>query len=72
MYLTKFLNYFKEVFICKLLSIKDVQFGQFGGKHLVSLLRLTSGLYAPLFFGNKTWPDSKYLNNKIKFEFLKS
>ena len=38
---------------------KYVQYGTFGGKHLLSLLRLTSGLYAPLFFGNKTWPDSK-------------
>jgi hypothetical protein len=44
----------------------DVQFGQFGGKHLVSLLRLTSGLYAPLFFGNKTWPDSNF---KLKIIF---
>jgi len=38
---------------------KNVQFGAFSGKHLTSLLRLTSGLYAPLFFGNDTWPDSK-------------
>lgn len=37
---------------------KNVQYGTFGGKYLSSLLRLTSGLYAPLFFGNKTWPDS--------------
>ena len=39
--------------------LKYVQFGNFNGKHLHSLLRLTSGLYAPLFFGNKNWPDSK-------------
>ena len=38
---------------------KNVQFGAFSGKHLTSLLRLTSGLYAPLFFNNDTWPDSK-------------
>lgn len=38
--------------------LKYVQFGNFNGKHLQSLLRLTSGLYAPLFFGNKHWPDS--------------
>lgn len=38
---------------------KHVQYGTFGGKSLTSLLRLTSGLYAPLFFGNKNWPDSK-------------
>ncbi len=38
---------------------KYVQYGDFNGKHLLSLLRLCSGLYAPLFFGNNTWPDSK-------------
>lgn len=37
---------------------KNVQYGTFGGKHLQSLLRLSSGLYAPLFFDNKSWPDS--------------
>ena len=37
---------------------KHVQYGTFSGKHLLSLLRLTSGLYAPTFFGNNTWPDS--------------
>lgn len=37
---------------------KHVQWGTFGGKTLSSLLRLTSGLYAPLFFGNQNWPDS--------------
>jgi hypothetical protein len=38
---------------------KCVQYGNFSGKHLENLLRLTSGLYAPVFFGNSTWPDSK-------------
>ncbi|CAF1063283.1 unnamed protein product [Rotaria sordida] len=38
--------------------IHEVQYGNFGGKHFSSLLRLMSGLYAPLFFGNKMWPDS--------------
>lgn len=46
---------------------KNVQYGTFGGKYLTSLLRLTSGLYAPLFFGNKTWPDSKFFLIKISF-----
>lgn len=41
---------------------KHVQYGTFGGKSLTSLLRLTSGLYAPLFFGNKNWPDSKLID----------
>ncbi|CAF0814718.1 unnamed protein product [Didymodactylos carnosus] len=38
--------------------VRDVQFGNFGGKHFSSLLRLMSGLYAPLFFGNKMWPET--------------
>jgi hypothetical protein len=38
---------------------KCVQYGNFSGKHLENLLRLTSGLYAPVFFGNSSWPDSK-------------
>jgi hypothetical protein len=38
---------------------KYIQHGTFGGNHLRSLLRLCSGLYAPLFFDNKTWPDSE-------------
>ena len=37
---------------------KYVQYGIFNGRPLASLLKLTSGLYAPLFFGNQTWPDS--------------
>ncbi len=40
------------------LYFSDVQYGNFGGKHFSSLLRIMSGLYAPLFFGNKMWPDS--------------
>jgi hypothetical protein len=39
---------------------KYVQFGNFSGRHLANLLRLSSGLYAPIFFGNNTWPDSKF------------
>ena len=54
---------------------KNVQYGLFTGKHLLSLLRLTSGLYAPLFFGNKTWPDSKPLSfeeNKFRLYLFMS
>ena len=40
---------------------KYIQHGTFGGNHLRSLLRLCSGLYAPLFFDNKTWPDSELI-----------
>ena len=39
---------------------KYIQHGTFGGHHLKSLLRLCSGLYAPLFFDNKSWPDSMW------------
>jgi hypothetical protein len=51
---------------------KNVQYGLFTGKHLLSLLRLTSGLYAPLFFGNKTWPDSKtcFFRKNARYFFL--
>jgi dynein heavy chain len=55
-YFTK--SYYTQEINSKELFHKYVQFGTFGGKHLTSLLRLMSGLYAPLFFGNKTWPDS--------------
>jgi len=55
-YFTK--SYYSQEINTKELFHKNVQFGTLGGKHLPSLLRLMSGLYAPLFFGNKTWPDS--------------
>ena len=56
-YFTK--SYYSQEINSKELFHNHIQFGTFGGKHLTSLLRLMSGLYAPLFFGNKTWPDSK-------------
>ena len=61
---TELFNYFTKAHYSQEINSKDlfhkqVQFGAFSGKHLTSLLRLTSGLYAPLFFGNDTWPDSK-------------
>lgn len=65
-YFTK-THYVQEI-NSKELFQKNIQFGAFNGKHLTSLLRLTSGLYAPLFFGNDTWPDSK----KITLFFKKS
>jgi hypothetical protein len=51
-------SYYTEEITKKETFFKHVQYGNFNGKHLLSLLRLTSGLYAPMFFGNKTWPDS--------------
>ena len=51
--------YYSEEITNKETFHKYVQHGTFGGNHLHSLLRLCSGLYAPLFFDNKTWPDSK-------------
>ena len=58
-YFTK--SYYSQELNNKELFHKNVQFGAFSGKHLTSLLRLTSGLYAPLFFGNDSWPDSKQI-----------
>lgn len=54
-------SYYTEEISKKETFSKYVQYGNFNGKQLLSLLRLTSGLYAPMFFGNKTWPDSKIL-----------
>lgn len=58
-------THYSEEIDSKEIFQKNVQFGTFGGKYLTSLLRLTSGLYAPLFFGNKTWPDSKKLIKEL-------
>ena len=38
--------------------LKTVQYGTITGGHIRSLLRLMTGIYAPVFFGNTTWPDS--------------
>ena len=35
-----------------------VQYGTVSGQHIESLLRLMTGIYAPLFFENTSWPDS--------------
>ena len=36
----------------------NVQYGTVKKTHIESLLRLMSGIYAPLFFENTSWPDS--------------
>ena len=59
-------SYFSEI-AKKETFFKHVQYGNFNGKHLQNLLRLTSGLYAPTFFGNNTWPYSKKISKAIKF-----
>ena len=38
--------------------LKTVQYGTVTGGHIRSLLRLMTGIYAPIFFGNTSWPDS--------------
>ena len=69
MYFTK--THYAQEINNKELFQKHVQFGSFSGKHLSSLLRLTSGLYAPLFFGNDTWPDSNsYFEESFEILFL--
>ena len=35
-----------------------VQYGTVTGGHIKSLLSLMTGIYAPIFFGNTSWPDS--------------
>ena len=38
--------------------LTNVQYGSVTKGHIQSLLRLMSGIYAPIFFENTTWPDS--------------
>lgn len=38
--------------------LKLVQYGNVTTGHIQSLLRLMSGIYAPIFFENTSWPDS--------------
>ena len=35
-----------------------LQFGLIRSNHVESLLRVMTNVYAPLFFGNSSWPDS--------------
>ncbi|XP_066267393.1 dynein axonemal heavy chain 2-like isoform X1 [Branchiostoma lanceolatum] len=37
---------------------KRVQYGTVKSQYIESLLRLMTGVYAPIFFENKSWPDS--------------
>jgi hypothetical protein len=37
---------------------KKLQFGTIKGNHIESLLRIMTNVYAPLIFGNKSWPVS--------------
>lgn len=39
-------------------NIENLQVGTIRLNHVESLLRVMTNVYAPLFFGNKTWPDS--------------
>jgi hypothetical protein len=38
--------------------LRSVQYGTVTGAHIRSLLRLMTGIYAPIFFRNTSWPDS--------------
>ena len=35
-----------------------VQFGSLSPESVTTILRMLHGMYAPIFFGNQTWPDS--------------
>ena len=37
---------------------QTIQWGMLRSNYLESLLRIVSGIYAPMFFKNITWPDS--------------
>ena len=37
---------------------RKLQYGTVKSNHIESLLRVMTNDYAPLIFGNKTWPDS--------------
>lgn len=37
---------------------QKLQFGTIKTNHIESLLRTMTNVYAPLFFGNQSWPDS--------------
>lgn len=37
---------------------QKLQFGTIRANHIESLLRIMTNVYAPLFFGNRSWPDS--------------
>ena len=50
-----------------------VQYGTVMGGHIESLLRLMTGIYAPIFFENTSWPDSildTTLKQKLIFNFF--
>ena len=38
--------------------LTHVQYGAVKGGHIESLLRVMMGIYAPIFFENRSWPDS--------------
>ncbi len=43
-------------------EVKDtLHYGKIRGSYLESLLRHMSGIYAPMFFQNSSWPDSIFL-----------
>ena len=42
-----------------------LQFGLIKSNHVESLLRVMTNVYAPLFFGNSSWPDSILLINSF-------
>ena len=48
----------EEVEVTASTFTKLVQYGTVMGGHIESLLRLMMGIYAPVFFDNKSWPDS--------------
>lgn len=51
---------------------QKLHFGTIKANHIESLLRIMTNVYAPLFFGNRSWPDSiltKPVTTLILLEF---
>ena len=47
----------KEV-VCADNFSRVVQFGSVSPENVIVILRTLHGMYAPMFFGNRSWPDS--------------
>ena len=49
---------------------QKLHFGTIKANHIESLLRIMTNVYAPLFFGNRSWPDSILTKPVTTFNFL--
>lgn len=47
---------------------RKLQFGTIKGNHIESLLRIMTNVYAPLIFGNRSWPIGIFIMKFFTFE----